>query len=266
VPSSADRTAASARAGATEVAPARPPFPASGSPLLEVRGLAVSYGTVEAVRGIDLAVNEGQALAVVGPNGAGKTTFLRAVSGLIPARAGEVTMDGESILGKPAWKIARRGFAHVPEGRAIIEPLTVRENLMMGAYAVPSGGVDERFERMLTLFPALERRLDVHAGLLSGGEQQMLAIARGLMSEPRLLAIDEPSMGLAPVVVDDVLDGLRRAIDSGVSVLLVEQNLQLALDLADHVCVLVNGEIVLSGARAEAPEDLLAMYIEGQKD
>jgi branched-chain amino acid transport system ATP-binding protein len=260
VPPSAERTTGTAGAGATEeVAPA-------AAPLLDVEGLVVHYGTVEALRGIDLQVREGQALAVVGPNGAGKTTFLRAVSGLIPATAGRVALDGAEILGRPAWKVARGGLAHVPEGRAIIEPLTVRENLLMGAYAIDAAQVDERLERMLALFPALDRRLDIHAGLLSGGEQQMLAIARGLMSEPRLIAIDEPSMGLAPVVVDDVLEGLARAIASGVSVLLVEQNLQIALELADHVCVLVNGEIVLSKSRQEAPEDLLAMYIEGEKD
>jgi branched-chain amino acid transport system ATP-binding protein len=263
VPSIPDGTAAREAGGATHVAP---PVGARGgaNALLAVEGLVVRYGTVEALRGIDLTLREGAVLAVVGPNGAGKTTFLR-ISGLVPAAAGRVTLSGDDILGRPTWRISRAGLAHVPEGRAIIEPLTVRENLLMGAYTLETGDIDARLERMLALFPALERRLEVHAGLLSGGEQQMLAIARGLMSDPKLLAIDEPSMGLAPVVVDDVLDGLRRAVESGVSVLLVEQNLQIALELAEHVCVLVNGEIVLSKRREDAPENLLAMYIEGEK-
>jgi branched-chain amino acid transport system ATP-binding protein len=251
---------------ATNVAAPEPAAPPTDGALLTVEGLAVRYGTVEALRGVSLTVREGRALALVGPNGAGKTTFLRAISGLIGASAGRVVLSGREILGQPAWKVARGGLAHVPEGRAIIEPLTVRENLLMGAYAASGDDVEERLERMIQLFPALDRRLRVHAGLLSGGEQQMLAIARGLMSNPQLLAIDEPSMGLAPVVVDDVLEGLRRAVASGISVLLIEQNLQIALELADHVCVLVNGEIVLSRSRQDAPEDLLAMYIEGEKD
>lgn len=237
--------------------------PASADvPLLSVSALIVRYGAVEALRGVDLEIAHGRAVAVVGPNGAGKTTLLRAISGLVRSAAGRIELEGRRLVGKATYRIAREGFVHVPEGRRVIEPLTVEENLLMGAYTVTGGKVGDRMEEMLELFPALRRRLTVAAGLLSGGEQQMLAIARGLMSGPRLLAIDEPSMGLAPVVVDDVLEGLQRAIAAGVSLLLVEQNVALAREIAEQFYVMVNGEVALSGGRQEIPEDLLQTYVE----
>lgn len=232
------------------------------APLLVVEDLRVSYGAVEALRSVSLELRPGHPIAVVGPNGAGKTSLLRALSGLVRPVGGSASLGGRRITGRPAYRVARDGFVHVPEGRGIIAPLTVHENLLMGAYSVDSGRAQSRLEEMFELFPVLRERIGQRAGLLSGGEQQMLAIARGLMSEPRVLAIDEPSMGLAPVIVDDVVDGLERAVSGGVALLLVEQNVRLALDLAETVYVLVNGQIVLSGSAADMPEDLLETYVE----
>jgi branched-chain amino acid transport system ATP-binding protein len=229
--------------------------------LLEVDDLIVRYGAVTALHGVSLRVEAGKAVAVVGPNGAGKTSLLRALSGLHRPAAGSAYFDGVSLVGRRAFRVARAGFVHVPEGRGIVAPLSVRENLMMGAPTVRGGEIAERIDEVLTLFPRLAERLDVSAGLISGGEQQMLAIGRGLISRPRLLAIDEPSMGLAPVIVEDVLAGLTNAMKGGMSILLVEQNVALAMDLADYLYLLVNGEIMASGAGEELPEDLLAAYV-----
>lgn len=245
------------------VASQRPTGDGHQSMIVEVSDLVVRYGAVEAVRGISLEVPDGVPVAVVGPNGAGKTSLLRTLSGLVRPSQGSVRLNGNDISRRAPYRIARAGLVHVPEGRGIIAPLSVHENLLMGAYSVTRDRATERIEEMVELFPSLGRRMKVAAGLLSGGEQQMLAIARGLMSDPKVLAIDEPSMGLAPVVVDDVFDGLVRAIDSGVSLLLAEQNVRLALDLAEHIYVLVNGTIAFSGARSEVPEDLLEAYVEG---
>jgi len=230
--------------------------------VLDIADLVVRYGAVEAVRGMSLEVPDGVPVAVVGPNGAGKTTLLRTLSGLVRPSSGRIRLNGEDITGRPPYRIARAGLVHVPEGRGIIAPLSVHENLLMGAYSVTAERAATRIEEMVELFPSLGRRMKIAAGLLSGGEQQMLAIARGLMSDPKVLAIDEPSMGLAPVVVDDVFDGLQRAIASGVSLLLAEQNVRLALDLAEQIYVLVNGSVAFSGSRAEVPEDLLETYVE----
>lgn len=245
------------------VASVRPTDATHQPPIVVVNDLVVRYGAVEAVRGISLEVPDGVPVAVVGPNGAGKTSLLRTLSGFVRPSQGSVYLDGDDISRRAPYRIARAGLVHVPEGRGIIAPLSVHENLLMGAYSVARDRATERIEEMVALFPALGRRMKVAAGLLSGGEQQMLAIARGLMSDPKVLVIDEPSMGLAPVVVDDVFDGLVRAIESGVSLLLAEQNVRLALDLAEQIYVLVNGTIVFSGARSEVPEDLLETYVEG---
>jgi branched-chain amino acid transport system ATP-binding protein len=228
--------------------------------MLSVSDLEVRYGRVRALRGVHLTVPDGGSVAILGPNGAGKTSLLRAISGTVRPANGRVVWDGQDVAGRPAFRIVRAGLAHVPEGRAVIAPLSVHENLLMGAYAAKRRDTSERMEQMLDLFPALRRRLKVPSGRLSGGEQQMLAIARGLMSHPRLIAIDEPSMGLAPAVADMVLDGLRRVHELGTAVLLVEQNAALALRMADDVVLLSHGEVQRSGSAAELADDVMAHY------
>jgi branched-chain amino acid transport system ATP-binding protein len=230
--------------------------------MLKLEGLEVRYGKIRAVRGVSFTVPDGEVVAVLGPNGAGKSSMLKAITGVVRPYAGTVEWDGQDISHLPAHKILRLGIAHVPEGRAPIAPLTVDENLQMGAYVIPRSEVGELKEHMLTLFPSLKRRLSTTAGSLSGGEQQMLAIARGLMSKPKLIAIDEPSMGLAPSVANDVLDALVAVVTSGTSVLLVEQNAALALRLANQVVVLGHGEVQATGKADEMAHDILAAYVE----
>jgi branched-chain amino acid transport system ATP-binding protein len=228
--------------------------------MLTVTDLDVSYGKVRALRGVSLTVPDAGSVAILGPNGAGKSSLMRAISGQVRPTGGQVTWDGAVISGKPAYKVVRSGLAHVPEGRAVIAKLSVQENLLMGAYTADRRGIADQLDRMLELFPSLRRRLRVASGRLSGGEQQMLAIARGLMSHPRLIAIDEPSMGLAPAVADQVLEGLRAVHASGTAVLLVEQNAALALRLAEEIVVLSHGEVVASGAAKDLEADVLAAY------
>jgi branched-chain amino acid transport system ATP-binding protein len=216
--------------------------------LLEVDEVEAGYGDVVVLRGVSFTVEEGQVAAILGPNGSGKTTTLRAVSGVVQTR-GRITFDGESIAGRSPERIAQLGIAHVPEGRGTFGALTVRENLRVGAYRRRDGqAIKQDLERCLEWFPRLDERIDEHAGNLSGGEQQMLAIARGLMLRPRLLLLDEPSLGLAPVLTRElfgVLGDIVRA--EGVTVLLVEQNAKLALRLADYAYVLEAGSIELEG-------------------
>jgi len=231
------------------------------APLLAVEGITARYGSVVALRDVDVTVGPGEAVAVLGPNGAGKTTLLRTISGLLKPAAGTITLDGKRIDGRAAYRVARAGFVHAPEGRSMIAPLTVGENLRLGARRRPRGEIGTDIERMIALFPALGRRIDTKAGLLSGGEQQMVAIARALMARPLVLAIDEPSMGLAPVVVESVLDGLRRVTGEGTALLLAEQNARLALDVADRAYVLVHGEIARSGPSAELGDELIESYL-----
>ncbi len=228
---------------------------------LDVRDLTVRYGAVTAVRDVHLEVAAGEAVAVLGPNGAGKTTLLRTISGLLRPAAGSITLSGRDITGRPAYRIARAGFVHAPEGRSMIAPLTVGENLRLGGRGRPRAEVAADIERMVDLFPSLGRRITTKSGLLSGGEQQMVAIARALMARPVVLAIDEPSMGLAPVVVDSVLDALRRVVESGTSLLLAEQNARLALDVADRAYVLLNGEVVRTGCSDELGDELIESYL-----
>ncbi|WP_162941391.1 ABC transporter ATP-binding protein [Desertimonas flava] len=228
---------------------------------LDVRDLTVRYGAVTAVRDVHLEVAAGEAVAVLGPNGAGKTTLLRTISGLLRPAAGSITLSGRDITGRPAYRIARAGFVHAPEGRSMIAPLTVGENLRLGGRGRPRAEVAADIERMVDLFPSLGRRITTKSGLLSGGEQQMVAIARALMARPVVLAIDEPSMGLAPVVVDSVLDALRRVVESGTSLLLAEQNARLALDVADRAYVLLNGEVVRTGRSDELGDELIESYL-----
>jgi branched-chain amino acid transport system ATP-binding protein len=220
--------------------------------MLEVRGLQVRYGAVEAVRGIDLTVEKGQIVALLGANGAGKTSTLSAIAGLIPAAGGEVSFEGAPITGLPAEVLARCGIGLVPEGRRIFASLSVAENLILGG-AVHAAPPERRarLARMEDRFPILAERRHQKAGLLSGGEQQMLAIARALMAGPRLLLMDEPSLGLAPQMVERVFDLIVALRDEGLTILLVEQNVPMSLDIADRAVVLANGRAVLSGSAAE---------------
>jgi branched-chain amino acid transport system ATP-binding protein len=229
--------------------------------VITIDNLVVRYGAVVALRGVSLEVQPGEAVSVVGPNGAGKTSLLRCIAGSFKAASGSISLDGWRLEGKAAHTVSRRGVVLVPEGRAILAPLTVRQNLQMGGYTKPKAEVKARIDEMCALFPVLGRRLDSPGGLLSGGEQQMLAIARGLMADPRLLMLDEPSMGLAPKIVDNILEALKQVAGRGTSILLAEQNAALALDVTDRAYVLVGGEIVASGAGDEVGEDLLGRYL-----
>ena len=215
--------------------------------MLEVRGLRVAYGAIEALHGIDLTVDEGQVVTLIGTNGAGKTTTLRTLSGLMRPVAGEVVFDGRRIDTEPAHKVVQRGIAHSPEGRKIFPLMSVEENLQLGAYARRDDGIAKDVEGVFERFPRLLERRSQKAGTLSGGEQQMLAIGRALMSRPRLLMLDEPSMGLAPIMIQLIFDTIRELKEQGTTILLVEQNAQAALELADHGYVLETGRIVLEG-------------------
>ena len=220
----------------------------TNDPLLEIRQLSVSYGPVPAVKRLDLTVREGEIVALIGANGAGKTTTLRCISGIVKPKAGQIRYAGREIAGLEPHRIVRAGIAHVPEGRGMFTELTVLENLEMGAYTRSDrAGIRADREAMFRLFPRLAERQRQPAGTLSGGEQQMLAIARALMARPRLLLLDEPSMGLAPLLVQEIYRAIRQINQSGVSVLLVEQNTHMALTLADRGYVMDNGEVVLEG-------------------
>ncbi len=215
--------------------------------LLSVEGLAVAYGHIEAVKGIDLAVDAGAITTLVGANGAGKSTTLLALSGLIPKSGGRVLFDGEDITGLPAHRIVQRGLVQVAEGRATLTTLTVRENLELGAYSRRDRvGREQDLERIFTMFPRLRERASGAAGNLSGGEQQMLAIGRALMARPRLLLLDEPSMGLAPLIVQDIFRTLAALNREGLSIFLVEQNVRQALRLASRGYVLETGRVVMT--------------------
>jgi branched-chain amino acid transport system ATP-binding protein len=223
--------------------------------LLEIRGLEVRYGGIRAVKGIDLAVEEGELVCMIGANGAGKSSTLRAVSGLLQPAPGQVRYDGRDLAGVKSHVRARSGLVMVPEGRGIFPQLTVEENLAMGAYARSGPDVAADRDRMFTLFPRLRERRTQTGGTLSGGEQQMLAIGRALMSRPRLLLLDEPSMGLAPIVVQKIFEVVRDINKAGVTVLLVEQNANLALQVASRAYVLESGLITLSGAARDLAND-----------
>jgi len=211
--------------------------------LLEIKGLEVGYGGIRAVKGIDLEVQEGELVCLIGANGAGKTSTLKAICRLITARAGKVLYQGTDITRAAVHELPRRGLVMVPEGRGVFPQLTVEENLAMGAYARGGGDVQAQFEA----FPRLRERRKQVAGTLSGGEQQMLAIARALMAQPKLLLLDEPSMGLAPLMVAKIFDIVREIASRGVTILLVEQNARLALELAGRGYVMESGSVVLSG-------------------
>jgi branched-chain amino acid transport system ATP-binding protein len=235
--------------------------------LLVVEGLRVGYGKVEVLHGIDLTVAPGEIVALLGSNGAGKTTTLRALSGLEPVRGGQVALGGESLNGVKAHRITALGLAHVPERRRLFGPLTVEENLRLGGYLIRDQAAElkRRMESMYALFPRLaERRLQL-AGTLSGGEQQMVAIARALVLQPRLLVLDEPSMGLAPLIVRSIFGIVKRLRDEGMAVLLVEQNARQTLRIADRAYVLESGSILIHGVAADLALDprVQAAYLGG---
>ena len=215
--------------------------------LLEVKDLQVHYGGIRAVKSLDLEVGEGELVCLIGANGAGKTSTLKALCRLIPSRHKGLRFAGEDIGAAPVHELPRRGMVMVPEGRGIFLQLTVEENLAMGAYAAPKGDLGARVETQYSSFPRLKERRRQVAGTLSGGEQQMLAIARALMAEPRLLLLDEPSMGLAPLMVAKIFDIVREIAARGVTILLVEQNARLALELAHRGYVMESGAITLAG-------------------
>jgi branched-chain amino acid transport system ATP-binding protein len=219
-------------------------------PLLTVEALAAGYGDLLAVRAATLEVAEGECVALIGANGAGKTTTLRAISGLLPARAGRITFLGRSLAGLSPREIVELGLAHVPEGRQVFPSLSVRENLEMGARSRPARARSrDTLEAVLALWPRLRERQAQAAGTLSGGEQQMLAIGRGLMARPRLMLLDEPSLGLAPLMVRAIFEILRAINRQGTTILLVEQNVRRALELCSRGYVLDNGEVTLAGSR-----------------
>jgi branched-chain amino acid transport system ATP-binding protein len=223
--------------------------------LLEVKGLKAGYGPTHVLHGLDFHVDEGGVTALLGANGAGKTTTLRAVCGMVRTE-GEVRFQDDAIHGRATEDIARRGIAHVPDGRGTFMELTVEENFRLGAYIRNDKQVPSDFDRMCEWFPRLKQRWKQQAGTLSGGEQQMLAIARALLLRPKLLLLDEPSFGLAPLIVQEIFGIMRRVREeSGVGILLVEQNANLALELADHAYLLETGRIVMSGRAAEIRQD-----------
>jgi len=236
------------------------------TPLLEVRGLKVRYGVIEALHGVDLVVARGEIVTVIGANGAGKTTLLKAISGLVTPAEGRITYDGRSLGGLGAHQIVAHGVSHVPEGRRIFQNLTVRENLSLGAYLRRDHeAIERQLGEVFSLFPRLEERLAQNAGTLSGGEQQMLAMARALMAAPTLLLLDEPSLGLAPKLVRSIFEIIRVIRSRGTTLLLVEQNARMALEAADRAYVLETGSVALAGSAKElaCDERVQRVYLGG---
>ena len=233
--------------------------------ILKVENMNVYYGAIHAIKGISFHVDQGEVVTLIGANGAGKSTTLQTVSGLLRSRTGSIQFCGENISNVPSHKIVEKGLAQVPEGRRIFLQMSVEENLEMGAYTQRSSGVDEDLEKVYTQFPRLKERRRQIAGTLSGGEQQMLAIGRALMSHPRLLMLDEPSMGLAPILVEQIFEIIRQLHEDGTTILLVEQNAQMALSVADRAYVMETGKITLSGTGAElaASDEVKKAYLGG---
>ena len=220
-------------------------------PILSVSNLEVRYGGIRALKGVSLGVEEGQIVVLLGANGAGKTTLLKAISGLLKPASGQIQLFGKDTSVWPAFKIAELGVSHVPEGRGVFAALSVRENLRMGGYLAPTAELAERIEQAVGLFPRLRERWNQQAGSLSGGEQQMLALARAMVARPRLLLLDEPSLGLAPMVAQEIFRTIRQVHQSGISILVVEQNARLALQVADYAYVLKTGQIETHGPAKE---------------
>lgn len=224
--------------------------------ILEVKGLEVYYGVIQAIKGISFEVNQGEIIALIGANGAGKTTTLQTITGLIPSKAGTITYEGKDITKIPGYKLVGMGIAHVPEGRRVFAELSVLQNLKLGAYTRnDKNEMEETLKEIYERFPRLEERKNQMAGTLSGGEQQMLAMGRALMSHPKLIVMDEPSMGLSPLYVNEIFDIIQKINADGVTVLLVEQNAKKALSIANRAYVLETGKIALSGDAKELMND-----------
>ncbi len=237
------------------------------SELLKITELKLSYGPITALKGIDLNVPEGEIVAILGANGAGKTSLLKVVSGLLKPTAGEILFDGMSIAGKPAHKVAKQGIMQSPEGRFVLVGLTVEENLRVGAYNIKDKEeIARNFERVYTLFPRLKERAKQQSSTLSGGEQQMLAIGRALMGSPKLLILDEPSLGLAPLLIKDIFKTLIKIKEEGTTILIVEQNALATLKIADYAYVLELGKISMHGKASELLNDkrLIEAYLGGK--
>lgn len=247
--------------------------------LLEIRDLKVSYGFITALKGINIKVEQGQIVTLLGANGAGKTTTLRAISGVIKPNAGSILLDGKEIAGLPTYKISKEGVTQSPEGRLLFSELTVEENLRVGAYGIKTKVIDgvkvtaktqlkENFERVYKLFPVLKERRNQTANTLSGGEQQMVAIARALMSNPKILLLDEPSLGLAPLVIEEIFKAFKKIREEGTTILIVEQNALQTLKIADYAYVLELGAIGLEGSAKElvSNKKLIDAYLGGSKE
>lgn len=216
--------------------------------ILDIKGLNVSYGSVCALNGVNLCIGEHEVVALIGNNGAGKTSILKAISGMVPIRAGTIDFCGSTISRKHPHTISRMGITHVPEGRHVFYKFTVKENLLIGAYNIRNKArIMQNMDKVMDIFPILRERVNQFGGTLSGGEQQMLVIGRALMAEPKLLLLDEPSLGLAPQVVDVIAENVERIAQSGIPILLVEQNANLALELSDRAYVIETGNIILEG-------------------
>jgi len=240
--------------------------PKRGEPLLRVDNLSAAYGKIRALHGVSIEVPAAGIVCVLGANGAGKTTLMRALSGLLPVAGGTAVFDGRSIANVPAEQLVRRGVVHVPQGRMVFAQLSVKENLVLGGYTRPSAEVREDIDRVLGYFPRLKERITSRAGTLSGGEQQMLAIARGLLAKPRLLMLDEPSMGVAPIMKDAIFATLRDIRDrERLTLLIVEQDADIALDIADEGYVIETGRVVMHGPAAQLAgnEDIRRAYLGG---
>jgi branched-chain amino acid transport system ATP-binding protein len=224
--------------------------------LLKISGLKVAYGGIQAVKGIDFEVRMGELVTLIGSNGAGKTTTMKAITGILPMNEGDIEYLGKSIRGKGAWDLVKEGLAMVPEGRGVFTRMTIGENLQMGAHIrTDKAGVAADLEKVFKIFPRLKERRDQLAGTLSGGEQQMLAMGRGLMSRPKVLLMDEPSMGLSPIMVDKIFEVVREVYEQGVTIVLVEQNASRALQVADRAYVMESGLITMSGGAKEMLSD-----------
>ncbi|PRD66823.1 ABC transporter ATP-binding protein [Malikia granosa] len=224
--------------------------------LLKVKGLKVAYGGIQAVKGVDFEVREGELVSLIGSNGAGKTTTMKAITGTQAIQGGEIEYLGRSLKGQGPWDLVGQGLVMVPEGRGVFTRMTITENLQMGAYLrKDKGAIADDIERMFTIFPRLRERKDQLAGTMSGGEQQMLAMGRALMSRPKLLLLDEPSMGLSPIMVDKIFEVVKEVYDQGMTVLLVEQNASRALALADRGYVMDSGLITMTGKGSEMLDD-----------
>ena len=233
--------------------------------ILKVDNINVYYGAIHAIKGISFQVNQGEVVTLIGANGAGKSTTLQTISGLLRSHTGSIRFCGENISNTPSHKIVEKGLAQVPEGRRIFLQMSVQENLEMGAYTQPGAGIEADMERVFQQFPRLKERRRQIAGTLSGGEQQMLAMGRALMSHPKLLMLDEPSMGLAPILVEQIFEIIRQLHKDGTTILLVEQNAQMALSVADRAYVMETGKISLSGTGAElaASDQVKKAYLGG---